>query len=173
VSGIASSRSPSRRFYCLERKREFILKFREVKMTFFFFFKASNNGLNIEQPSTSGPLGRIWVWRTGFVVVDRGGAPVPAAGGGTHRPGRAAGVQGRRVGPGRRQPHALRDSQPHRQRHLREHPGEPRPAPTPLVPQSLRQRLRRRGTRRAPQLHVPLRSVPQQQPPYRRRPGLA
>jgi hypothetical protein len=31
VSGIASSKSPCRWFYCIGRKREFILKFKEVK----------------------------------------------------------------------------------------------------------------------------------------------
>jgi hypothetical protein len=35
VSGIASSRSPGERFYCLGRNRGLILKFRKVEITFF------------------------------------------------------------------------------------------------------------------------------------------
>ena len=35
MSGIISMRSPNRRFYCLERKYGFVLKFKEVKKDFF------------------------------------------------------------------------------------------------------------------------------------------
>jgi hypothetical protein len=38
VSGIASLRSPSERFYCLERKYGLALKFRNVKSNFFSAF---------------------------------------------------------------------------------------------------------------------------------------
>jgi hypothetical protein len=38
VSTLASLRSPDGRFYCVGRKRGFILKFKEVKRFFFLFY---------------------------------------------------------------------------------------------------------------------------------------
>jgi hypothetical protein len=58
--GIASSRSSHGRFYCLERKRGFIIKFREVKMIFFLGIGLRNfTGYAVTGPLLLG-LERLW-----------------------------------------------------------------------------------------------------------------